>query len=105
MWNRDDATVIMPKFEAIAKMMGYHVALGGSVMYNGESNKDLDVIVYPHQNTDPHRPTQNSLLDMFVYHKLIDNYNDVAKTKGMDRKVYCGCYHLDTLKRIDFIFV
>ena len=27
---------------------GYHCALGGSVLHKGHSNKDLDVIVYPH---------------------------------------------------------
>jgi hypothetical protein len=105
MWNRDDALILMPKLEAIAKFMGYHVALGGSVMYNGESKKDLDVIVYPHKNIDPHRPQPTMLLEMFTYHKLIDNYTDIAQTEGMDRVVYCGCYHLDTAKRIDFFFV
>jgi hypothetical protein len=91
MWNQQDALILMPKFEAIAKFMGYHVALGGSVMYNGESKKDLDVIVYPHKNLDPHRPKPTMLLEMFVYHRLIDNYTDIAQTEGMDRTVYGGC--------------
>lgn len=95
----------MPKFEAIAKLMGYHVALGGSVMYNGESKKDLDVIVYPHKNLDLHRPTPTMLLNMFVYHKLINNFSDIAQSKDMDRTVCCGCLHGDNSKRIDFLFV
>ena len=29
----------------------YHVALGGSVLHKGFSNKDLDIIIYPHKTT------------------------------------------------------
>lgn len=27
---------------------GYHCALGGSVLHAGESQKDLDIFIYPH---------------------------------------------------------
>ena len=102
MWNREEAFLLMPKFEADAKFMGYHVALGGSVMYNGESNKDLDVIVYPHKDTDPNRPKPELLMVLFRFHNLIDEYGDIAQTKGMDRFVFSGT---NKSRRIDFIFV
>ena len=28
--------------------LGYHSALGGSCLYRGESQKDIDIIIYPH---------------------------------------------------------
>jgi hypothetical protein len=102
MWNRDQALILMPKFEVTAKFMGYHVALGGSVMYSGESNKDLDVVIYPHKRVDQDRPLPEMLMKMFMYHKLIAGYSDIAQTKGMDRTVFSG---INEGRRIDFIFV
>jgi hypothetical protein len=50
----DEGLVIARHFEAIAAPAGYHVALGGSVMYAGKSKKDLDLIVYPHDLRGAH---------------------------------------------------
>lgn len=29
--------------------IGYHCGLTGSILYKGESEKDIDIIIYPHQ--------------------------------------------------------
>lgn len=34
--------------EAAIIPAGYHCALGGSVLHEGESHKDLDIFIYPH---------------------------------------------------------
>lgn len=34
--------------EKLSKRFACHFALGGSVMYRGSSEKDVDLIVYPH---------------------------------------------------------
>jgi hypothetical protein len=49
MWTVIDGLHTCKEIEMIAKGYGYHVALGGSVMYRGSSMKDLDVIVYNHR--------------------------------------------------------
>lgn len=45
---------IAREFEAKLAPLGVHVALAGSVMYAGTSNKDLDLILYPHQKKTRH---------------------------------------------------
>lgn len=52
MWAREDAVELLSKFEAFLAKQGYHCALGGSVLYRGNSEKDLDVIVYPHHTRE-----------------------------------------------------
>jgi hypothetical protein len=37
------------KLEPFMREIGVHVALGGSCMYRGHSDKDMDVILYPHE--------------------------------------------------------
>lgn len=48
MWTRETAFQFLPPLESFLASEGYHCALGGGVMYRGNSDKDLDVIVYPH---------------------------------------------------------
>ena len=108
MWTLKEALYLMPEFEAISKLLGYHVALGGSVMYDGKSIKDLDVIIYPHREVDPTRPTPDQLVELFVYNKLIVSAkmppcSPWAKDQKDYRYVNCG--ETRDGQRIDFIFV
>jgi len=48
MWTREQAFWVLERLELIMASMGAHVALNGSVLYRGSSEKDLDVIIYPH---------------------------------------------------------
>jgi hypothetical protein len=48
MWTRETAFQFLEPLEKFLADNGYHCALGGGVMYKGTSDKDLDVIVYPH---------------------------------------------------------
>lgn len=47
-WLMRDALRVARKAEHVLSPFGWHVALGGGVMRNGYSVKDLDLIVYPH---------------------------------------------------------
>lgn len=49
-WTREDASYVCEHLEKLLKEKGAHLALAGSVMYKGWSSKDLDLIIYPHQN-------------------------------------------------------
>lgn len=52
MWTRETALEIIPALEAKLSEHGAHIALGGSVLYRGTSEKDLDIIIYPHKRDD-----------------------------------------------------
>lgn len=108
MWTLKESLYLIPKFEAIAKILGYHVALGGSVMYNGESNKDLDIIVYTHRKNEVNRLTPEQLVQAFLYNKLIISSGLPAcspwsREQPDFRTVISGATKDD--KRIDFLFI
>lgn len=46
LWNLLDGVAVARKIEDVVVPLGYHVALGGSTLYAGESNKDLDIFLY-----------------------------------------------------------
>lgn len=48
MWTHEEALVLIRKLEPLLAHAGFHVGLGGSVLHRGESWKDLDIIVFPH---------------------------------------------------------
>lgn len=43
-----DAVEIARKLEPEASKWGLHIAIGGSCVYRGWSEKDIDVFIYPH---------------------------------------------------------
>jgi len=49
MWRREEAVWVIERLEPVMANLGAHVALAGSVAYRGTSDKDLDLILYPHQ--------------------------------------------------------
>lgn len=48
MWTIADAIMAARRIEAALIPIGYHCAIGGSVLHLGSSEKDLDVFIYPH---------------------------------------------------------
>jgi hypothetical protein len=46
MWNRAEAFLLIEAIEKRVAPIGYHTALGGSVSYQGWSDKDVDIIIY-----------------------------------------------------------
>jgi hypothetical protein len=49
MWTREEAFWVIEKLEPQLANLGAHCALAGSVAYRGNSDKDLDLILYPDQ--------------------------------------------------------
>lgn len=45
------AVALIQTIEPALAAIGYHSALTGSVLYKGESNKDTDIIIFPHDPT------------------------------------------------------
>ena len=49
-WVLDEETLAFVRsIEAALLQVGWHCALGGSVLHAGKSDKDLDLIVYPRE--------------------------------------------------------
>ena len=44
----DEGLDIARRIEQAIIPAGYHCALGGSVLHSGQSGKDLDIFIYPH---------------------------------------------------------
>ena len=60
-----DAVAIIRHLEPFAAAAGFHTALTGSVLYKGESEKDVDVIIYQHDHAE-------EVNDDRVYRLLVD---------------------------------
>lgn len=48
--------ILCQTMEPVLREIGYHCALTGSVLYAGKSEKDLDIIVYPHKRDETKNP-------------------------------------------------
>lgn len=57
MWSLTDAQDVIDSVQLGARNFGFHVALGGSVLNTGESNKDLDLYFLPLNQETPINPT------------------------------------------------
>jgi hypothetical protein len=100
MWTRETAFQFLEPLDAFLTANGYHCALGGSVMYRGTSDKDIDVIVYPH-NRD------NCILVEVLWDKLCDFLSPRKSYRcpgsSRDSKDVRAMYIAD--RRIDFFFL
>jgi hypothetical protein len=47
-WTFVQALEFVRSLELVLAPLGFHTALGGSVLHTGQSTNDLDVIVFPH---------------------------------------------------------
>lgn len=54
----EQALPIIRGIECELSSRGAHCALGGSVLHRGESEKDLDIFVYPRNCEEPKTPEQ-----------------------------------------------
>jgi hypothetical protein len=51
-WNREQAMDVIEGLEPVMSELGAHVGLTGSILYKGQSEKDLDLIIYPHNKSE-----------------------------------------------------
>jgi len=56
LWTLEEAISVARGMEKICAPQGFHVALGGGTLMNGNSRKDLDLFFYPHRR-DAETPT------------------------------------------------
>ncbi len=100
LWTLKEGIELARKFEAAIIPVGYHCALGGSVLHRGWSGKDLDIFVYPHKSVagkNSRYPAKNALTVLGVsFCKNSASHHDDEKL------VIAGSFEG---KRIDFFFL
>lgn len=52
-WTIEEGIKAARLFEPVAIKHGFHIALGGSVLHKGKSEKDLDLFFYVHNTSQP----------------------------------------------------
>lgn len=62
-WDLEDGLKLVRAIQPEAKKFGYHVALGGSVLNDGLSEKDIDLYFLPFENEKVAKGDQEGLLD------------------------------------------
>lgn len=70
MWTIVDGIDFVRTLFSMAKECGYHVGLIGSVLRDGKSNNDLDIVFLPYEN-DPNIKVNWRILEQ----KLKDDYS------------------------------
>lgn len=105
MWTLEQAMSVIEPLEPKLGNIGFHCALNGSVLYNGKSEKDLDLIIYPHTKVNGVTPDWDSakslLKDYFGAVKITD-CGGVSQLRD-DKEV--SWLKTSTGKRIDFFFL
>lgn len=81
-WNLDDGLKLVRALQMETRKYGYHLTLGGGVLNNGESKKDIDLYFLPLDNTKLAQPNPGSLIDWLV--KMWGNYEIIGDNYGME---------------------
>lgn len=107
-WNIQDGIGLCRILEPIAIANGYHVALGGSVLQDGTSEKDLDVFFYLHTEKGKD-PEIKCSPDCFVAHLEEIGFMPVFETT-LPTSASDGLYKVIRLvtymgRRVDLIFL
>jgi len=53
MWTLDEALILVRRLQGFVRPTCYHLALGGGVLNNGRSDKDLDLYFIPFSERGP----------------------------------------------------
>jgi len=107
MWTRDEAVLLCQDVREVALKHNYHVALGGSCLHVGHSQKDTDIYFLPmHGIGKPNLEGLLGALDLFWGYaenisKLTELNSEYPPEPGYiaAKKVQ---WKLDPSKRIDF---
>jgi len=82
----------LAKLEKALAANGYHLALGGSVLYQGYSNKDLDLFIYEHTpNESVSRETHvDRVINIFASFSIYLHLGNISDIKAAVRLVLKG---------------
>jgi hypothetical protein len=98
-WTLDQALSIVRQLEILVRPFGYFTSLTGRVLYQGQSDNDLDITINILGGLEGDYDNRCSVIKILHEHYSAEigasNYNDDC------REVYHGWYEN---KKIDFIF-
>lgn len=90
-WTRDEAIELINKHQEIIQgKFNYHLGLAGSVLNNGESSHDVDIIILPmhNENTEDYVGLVSYLKDNF--YGTFCKTDNVKYTGENTRDIYCS---------------
>jgi len=104
MWERPEAIKMCSFLERYLSPLGVHIALGGSILYRGTSEHDVDIIVYPH-----HVPTAtfsqiHQVFQLLIHLGFTYKKEEDTTPSTTDKPVY-QLYTPKGKKRVDFFFI
>ncbi len=105
MWTQQEAIWCLVSLEARLKEVGCHCGLTGSILYRGDSKKDLDVIIYPHWKKDNEPIDLQIVKDWLVKFFDAEEMNDCKSTSQKRDDKYVCWLTTKAGKRIDFFFL
>lgn len=101
-WNIIDGVTTCRDIEERLRPIGYHCALGGSVLHSGFSEKDLDVFIYPH-DADKRLPAETVLMAVLDIIPATHGKCNSAYEPRDSKAVYWS--YTPRNQRIDFFFL
>lgn len=100
-WDIQQALSIINTIQEIAAKHGFDVALTGSVLYQGYSEKDLDIVLFNHKKNSGNIISFCDEIKTYVHGWNLRDHSSC----GDDKIVYACFWNLFGFdKRIDFIF-
>lgn len=103
LWSLADAIRLCRRLEEKLAEREWHCSLAGSVLYRGWSDKDLDIIIYPHHDKGCHESNVVEVLENVGITGLRDYLSEAQRARYPDSKqIWIGNYET---KRIDFFLM
>lgn len=102
-WSLDGGIRVARAIEQISVPLGWHVALGGSVLHAGYSNKDLDLIIYKRTKAEQHTVPQELMEKLTCFGFTCFDADVVDNSGGSDFRQIFRTNYLN--RRVDFIFI
>ena len=111
-WTLEDGLDMARQLRRVAAGYGWHVAIGGGVVHRGWSNKDLDLVMFPHDST---RETFNtrmigdigSILSKsgWELYRTVGEMHSYWETKGSKDRKWVEVWKTPDGKRVDLIWM
>lgn len=100
MWEIDDAIMVIKRINFVCKKHGYFPCLYGSVLYNGKSNKDLDLQLISYLGVDYSEYLLKDVLLIVEGESVAGEYMGILNTKSYIIKLKDGRI-IDLVIRMD----
>lgn len=110
MWTLPKAVELINKLNPELLKLGFYLGLTGSVLFKGESNKDLDLILYPYKfnNVDYQKAlvlikTLTKAYNVYAVEHELNDSKIVFVMKGKDFRIDIFILHRNHINRNDKI--